>query len=137
MQKIATLSFLVGLATLATVAAWRLSVDALALIIGIVLGVCIMAPVVALMAWLARSHRAESEQCSQARPPMPPVIVVQPGAYPGLAQARPDQMSQPENLLPGPFSHSPPSHFPERQWALRIFGEEETATPLDSPPRSS
>lgn len=100
--------------TLAAVVAYRLSVDALALMVGVILGMVMLIPTLALAFFLLRKQSRE-EQAEQSQPRafgQPPVIVVSGGYPPTMMPTQPTQNAQPALMAPQP----------QRQF--RVFGFE-------------
>ena len=135
MRRFLLVVLIAAICTVVGVAAWRLSVDALALIIGVGLGFVLMTPVGGILLWMARSNaKALQDQARPASPPPPPVIVVQPASQPVLPPSVASPQAQLPALLPPPGY---PVNLPtaSRSWNLRVFGDEQVAetheTPLD------
>ncbi|NOZ48931.1 MAG: hypothetical protein GXP37_02640 [Chloroflexi bacterium] len=102
--------------TLVGVVSYRLSVDALALIVGVLLGILALVPTlilsgIVLRRTLAKKEGAEAQGMRMSQ--QPPVIVVS-GGYPP-AMMSPNQMAQPQNAL-----MPPPSH-PQRRFSMLGF----------------
>ncbi len=126
MRRLLLVGVITAICTVTGVAAYRLSIDALALIIGVGLGFVLMMPVAGVLWWAVRNNaRALQDQAGPTAPPSPPVIIVQPahslGAAPSQAQ------------LPPPL---PPAGYPvnlstaataSRTWDLRVYGDEHMA----------
>lgn len=102
--------------TLAAVVAYRLSVDALALIVGVFLGILVLIPTLVLSFFLLRKQsREERAEASRAQAfGQPPVVIVS-GGYPAA------MMSPPPNQNPQPALTVPK---PQRQF--RVLGFEGT-----------
>ncbi len=118
MKRLLAPAFVVGVAVLAGVVSYRLSTDALALIVGVLLGLLIMAPLAALVAWVLRGQQRAGVPA--APPPVQPaVIILQPPASsastPYWAPPAPD----PAQGLPPPAISQP------RNWTLRVFGDQD------------
>ncbi len=135
MRRFAAIIFVAVICTVVGVATWRLSVDALALIIGVGLGFVLMTPIGGILLWMARSNaKTLQDHARHAAPQPPPVIVVQPASQPALPSSAVSHQAQPPALLPPPGY---PVNLPtsSRSWDLRIFGDEQVAetqeTPLD------
>ena len=104
---------LVLVAVLVALALLRLSSDALALIIGLLLGISALMPLSFLLYKLARQPSRPHDQ----HPTTPPITIIQPPTWPGLPAAR-------QNQLPSPTTGPQPLLPTSRQWSMRVFGEE-------------
>lgn len=126
MRQILIAITLVVAGAFTAVAAWRLSVDALALVLGLLLGIAAIVPTMLLVLWTVR---ARSTSLADMPPPaaqhLPPVIVVQP-SYPQALAGVNDPARVPQ--LPVPQATNWPSPAPssanERRWAMRVWGED-------------
>jgi len=122
MKKALIPTIVVVVAVLAGVVSYRLSTDALALIVGVLLGLLVMVPVLAVLIWVLRGQvRGATEGAYRSSTtPLPPVIVVQspPPSYPFSPQAY--------SLPPAPAEArgpQPPLGPPARTWSLHVFGD--------------
>lgn len=121
-MKKALIPSIVVVAVLAGVVSYRLSTDALALIVGAMLGLLVMIPVLAVLIWVLRGQ-ARGATDGAYRPstsPLPPVIVVQSPAPPYAS------LPQAYSLPPVPaeaHGPQPPLGPPARTWSLHVFGD--------------
>lgn len=113
---------IVVVAVLAGVVSYRLSTDALALIVGAMLGLLVMAPVLAVLIWVLRGQArgATDGAYRSSTSPLPPVIVVQSPTPPYAS------LPQAYSLPPAPaeaHGPQPPLGPPARTWSLHVFGD--------------
>ena len=110
-------------AVLAGVVSYRLSTDALALIVGVLLGLLVMVPVLAVLVWVLRGQmRAAADGANRSSTPLPPPVIVVQSPAPLYASA-----PQAHVLPPAPaeaYGPQPPSGSPARTWSLHVFGDE-------------
>lgn len=113
---------LAGVVLLAGVIALRLSADALAMIVGVILGIIALAPTLALAMLMLRRNQQQSEDRAGGQGHQPPVIVVSGGGYaPMLPPGQPaNQSGMYAGMIP------PPAMQPERDF--RMMGAEDTDT---------
>ena len=107
-----------AVATFTGVVAYRLSSDALAMIIGVILGLAALLPTVLLAAVILR-RKQDDEEPRPMYQPQPPVIVVG-GGFPSqlLPQQHPGQHDPSQAMIPAPPA--------ERPRQFRMMGYEET-----------
>jgi len=108
MKAVITIVITVAVATLVGVVAYRLSSDALAIIIGVVLGLAALVPTLVMVAILLRRSQTETEPKPMYQP-QPPVIVVS-GGYPSAMMQQPQQAALPDPsqaLIPAPPAQPP------------------------------
>ena len=108
-----------AVATLVGVIAYRLSSDALAIIVGVILGLVALIPTLFMVAILLRRNQADEEPRPMYQP-QPPVVVVS-GGYPTPFAQQPQQAALPDPsqaLIPAPPAQ-PPRKF-------RMMGYEST-----------
>jgi uncharacterized SAM-binding protein YcdF (DUF218 family) len=119
MKKIFAIGALVIIGVLAAVVSFRLSTDALSIIVGAILGMIAILPTIMLVGYLLKKNQdAMLANAAQAHQAQPPVVVVSGGVLPShLVQPQtPAPAAQP--MLP------PPSQAPPRKF--RLMGYEET-----------
>ncbi len=122
MKKALIPSIVVVVAVLAGVVSYRLSTDALALIVGVMLGLLVMVPVLAVLIWVLRGQvrgATDGAYRPSASPP-PPVIVVQSPAPPYASSPQAYFVPPAPAETHGP---QPPSGQPARTWSLHVFGD--------------
>ncbi|MCP4168018.1 MAG: hypothetical protein GY759_19285 [Chloroflexi bacterium] len=131
MRRFFLIGFLTVLAAFVAVAAYRLSIDALALIIGLVLGMFMMIPALVVLAWTTkRTSDADANTQALSQPPQP--IIIMPPQAPAWSQLPPHQQAGADQLLPNP----PAPTIKQREWVMHIYGEkaeEENAGVVDKP----
>ena len=118
MRIIIVIILAAAVATFTGVVAYRLSADALALIIGVVLGLAALIPALLLSAILLRSKQQDDEPKPMMQPQSPVIVVG--GGYPAHS------MPQPQNGTygaPQPMIPAPPAQQPRQ---FRMMGYEET-----------
>ncbi len=111
MKKIIAITAVAMAATMTAVVGFRLSTDALSIIVGAILGMIAILPTIALAAFLLKKNQEAAAQHQQQGFQQPPVVVVSGGMMPPnyfQSQQQPAQ-SQP-GILPPP-SHSTPRKF--------------------------
>ena len=127
----------VAIITLAAVSAFRLSPDALALIIGLILGMIALLPLLILLLWwMDRSHRSQLEPPSSQNRPPPPVVIVQAPAATPIHDGR--QMTLAPNQEIDPRALTQAGHVlqsPPRTWDYRVYGSHDQES-VDSNPAS-
>jgi len=101
MKKFIAVAIIVVLATMTGIIGFRLSTDALSIIVGAVLGMSAILPTIAMAAYLLKKNQ-ETAQQQQHHIPQPPVVVVG-GMMP--AQYMP---GQPQQAAPGTAGMLPP-----------------------------
>jgi len=106
--------------TLVGVIAYRLSSDALAIIVGVLLGLAALIPTLIMIGILLRRNQPETEAQHPMYQPQPPVIVVS-GGYPGQFAQQPQQPALPD---PAQALIPPPPVQPQRRF--RMMGYEST-----------
>ena len=119
MKTIITVIAVAAVVTLVGVVSYRLSSDALAIIIGVVLGLAALIPTLVMMAIFLRRGQGDEEPKPMYQP-QPPVIVVSGGYGPPMMQ-QPQQAALPDPsqaLIPAPPAQ-PPRKF-------RMMGYEST-----------
>lgn len=119
MKTFLTIVIAVAVATLVGMVAYRLSSDALAIIVGVVLGLAALVPTLVMVAILLRRGQTDTEPKPMYQP-QPPVIVVS-GGYPAAMTQQPQQAALPDPshaLIPAPPAQ-PPRKF-------RMMGYEST-----------
>ncbi len=107
-------------AALVGVVAYRLSVDALALIVGILLGIIALVPTVIVGGLLLRRSLEKREDERRGGFPQAPVVVVS-GGYPQAMMPQPQPQTQ---APPALMSHTPT---PQRQYHILGFEEDSEA----------
>jgi uncharacterized SAM-binding protein YcdF (DUF218 family) len=120
MKTVLAIIMAVVVATFVGVVAYRLSSDALAIVVGVVLGLAALIPTLVMVALLLRRNHQEAGPAPMYQP-QPPVIVVS-GGTPPIAQ-QPQQMALPDPsqaLIPAPPAQ------PARKF--RMMGYESTET---------
>ncbi|MCO6452944.1 MAG: hypothetical protein J5I90_19325 [Caldilineales bacterium] len=118
--------FVVSVSLFSAVAAWRLSTDALALVIGILVGVLILLPTNAILFFYVRSQsRNDSAQRQDSAYTAPPVVIVQspPPTLPHPAHRA--ALPSPQPPLPWDADYGGREH--ERVWVQRVFGGDDIA----------
>ncbi|HEY52383.1 MAG TPA: hypothetical protein G4N94_02895 [Caldilineae bacterium] len=108
MKTILTIIIAVAVATLVGAVAYRLSSDALAIIVGVVLGLAALIPTLVMVAILLRRGQTEPEP-RPVQQPQPPVIVVSSG-FPAQMMQQPQQAALPDPsqaLIPAPPAQPP------------------------------
>jgi len=121
MKTLVAIVLAAAAATLVGVIAYRLSADALAIIVGVILGLAALVPTLVMVAILLRRSQGDDETRPMYQP-QPPVIVVSGGYSPPIAQ-QPQQAALPDPanaLIPAPPVQ------PQRQF--RMMGYESTET---------
>ena len=119
MKTIITIVIAAAVVTLVGVVAYRLSSDALAIIIGVVLGLAALVPTLVMVAILLRRSQMDAEPKPMYQP-QPPVVVVS-GGYAAPMMQQPQQAALPnpsQALIPAPPAQ-PPRKF-------RMMGYEST-----------
>ena len=119
MKTIITVVTAVAVMTLVGVVAYRLSSDALAIIVGVVLGLAALIPTLVMVAILLRRNQDDAEPKPMYQP-QPPVVVVS-GGYASPMMQQPQQAALPDPtqaLIPAPPAQ-PPRKF-------RMMGYEST-----------
>lgn len=119
MKKTIVGIILAGVTIMAGVISFRLSADALALIVGVLLGIIALVPTLALAMLMLRRNQQQSEDRMSAPTQQPPVIVVS-GGYPAMMP-----MGQGGNHM-GFQGMLPPPTQPPREF--RVMGHEDTDT---------
>ena len=123
MRKILIAAFVAAIAAVAGVMTARLSTDALAMIVGVVLGLAALIPTLILTVLMLRRKDDQAED--HMRPPMyhqpqPPVVVVSGGGYPQM-------MPQMQGAMNGaPAQAMIPAPPAQRQREFRMMGYEST-----------
>ena len=126
MRKTLFATILAVIAVFSGIVIWRLSIDALALVVGLALGVLVMLPLSAVSLWIVRSSfSARKETIPPQLPTPPPVIVVQPAAFPHQAYSHPVEAPK---ILPAPPSAPWPS---ERRWQFHVYGDADAMEEAD------
>jgi hypothetical protein len=120
MKRALVPGIVVAAAVAAGVVSYRLSTDALALIVGVLLGLLVMIPVLGVLVWVLRGQMRHAMDSASPIPAPPPVIVVQAPMSP-LASS-PQAYSLP-TATAGVQVPQPPPGPPARTWALRVFGD--------------
>jgi len=113
MRVLAKMMVMVLAAALGIGLAYRMTPEAMAVVVGVVFGVLATIPVSLILLAVARRHRGDSE--GRDLRPAPPVVVIQPPAAPV------DQSRRQDYWLPG----LPPSLDPGPQRDFRIIGDDE------------
>ena len=122
MKKALIPSIVVVVAVLAGVVSYRLSTDAMALIVGVLLGLLVMVPVLAVLIWVLRGQvrgATDGAYRPSASPP-PQVIVVQSPAPPYAFSPQAYSLPPAPAEAQGP---QPPPGPPARTWLLHVFGD--------------
>lgn len=114
MRVLAKVMVIVFAAALGVGLAYRMTPEAMAVVVGVVFGVLATIPVSLILLAVVRRHRGDSEG-RDLRPGPPPVVVIQPPAAPL------DQSRRQDYWLPGP----PPSLDPGPQRDFRVIGDDE------------
>ena len=122
MKQYLLIFFLVIGAIMSFMLTWRLSTDALAFIAGVLVGAILMTPPILAMLWITKS-RVERNVHPSMPQPIYPIVVTGGGTV---------QSSLPEPFPPnahpgqGPQTPSLPQPFPapQREWVMRLYGEE-------------
>ncbi len=118
MKTIITILAALAVMTLVGVIAYRLSSDALAIIIGVILGLAALIPTFVMIGILLRRNQND-ETPQPSYQPQPPVIVVSGGYTPPFAQQQQAALPNPaQALIP------PPPAQPQRKF--RMMGYEST-----------
>lgn len=120
MKKALVPSVVVAVAVTAGVVSYRLSTDALALIVGALLSLVVMVPVSAVLSWVLRGQARAATDSAYRPPPPPPVIVVQ-SPSPSFAPL-PQAHSFPPSPVDVPGLQPSPGP-PARTWAMHVFGD--------------
>ncbi len=111
MKKMLAIGFIVMAATMTAVVGYRLSTDALSIIVGAILGMMAILPTIALGAFVLKKNQESAPQQQPPPPQQPPVVVVSGGMMPSqYFQPQQQQSPQPANMLPRP-SQRPPRKF--------------------------
>ncbi len=118
MKTVITIIAVAAVVTLVGVVSYRLSSDALAIIIGVVLGLAALIPTLVMVAIMLRRGQTEEEPKPMYQP-QPPVIVVSGGYGPPMMQPQQAALPDPSQaLIPAPPAQ-PPRKF-------RMMGYEST-----------
>ncbi len=118
MRRFILIVFLTVLTAFVVVAAYRLSIDALALIIGLVLGMFMMIPALVVLAWTTkRPSDVDANTPVLSQPPQP--IIIMPPQAPSWSQLPPHQQAGADQVLPS----SPAPAINQREWVMHIYGE--------------
>ena len=134
MKRTLAVTAVLAVAVLAGAVAYRLSPDALALVVGVLLGLLAAAPAAGILVWVLRQHFLTARQTARyANPPIPPVIVVHAPQAPPAAVAH-HQLPTPTGMDIPAQPMGPPM---ERIWAFRVVGEAPEENASESAQRSS
>ncbi|MEA3310430.1 MAG: hypothetical protein U9Q70_13110 [Chloroflexota bacterium] len=92
LKRFGALASILFVITVAVIVTQRLSNDALALLIGLSVGIVAMLPLVGLLAFIWRRQELHHQEARQSRPVERnlPVVVVAPPALPGYSSQRAD-----------------------------------------------
>ncbi len=90
LKRFGVLVSILSVVTVAVIVTQRLSNDALALLIGLSVGIVAMLPLVGLLVFIWRRQELHYQEARQYRPAElnPPVVVVTPAALPGYVPQR-------------------------------------------------
>lgn len=119
MKKVMALVLVAFVVTLAVVVGQRMSVDAMAVVVGVVCGVAASIPTSLLVLLATRRREQVEAQPRQMGPGYPPVVIVNPGMQTG--------MGLPGQGMAGPYLPPPagPASVPRQ---FKVIGSEDTLT---------
>jgi len=109
MKKFAAVAVIVVLATMTGIVGFRLSTDALSIIVGAVLGMAAILPTIILVGYLLKKNQ-EAMQHQQHNVSQPPVVVVggmMPAPYPPPQPQQAVGPTNPAGMLPPPTPSTP------------------------------
>ena len=109
MKKFAAVAVIVVLATMTGIVGFRLSTDALSIIVGAVLGMAAILPTIILVGYLLKKNQ-EAMQHQQHNVSQPPVVVVggmMPAPYPPPQPQQAVGPANPAGMLPPPTPSTP------------------------------
>ena len=110
MKKVFVIGVMILVVTVTAIVSFRLSTDALSIIVGAVLGMAAILPTVVLVAYLLKKNQEAITNQLQTQH-QPPVVVVSGGMLPQQLMQQPQQQAtQQPGLLPPP-SRSMPRKF--------------------------
>ena len=106
MKKVISIGVIVVAATITGIVGFRLSTDALSIIVGAVLGMAAILPTIVLVAYLLKKNQEAAAHQLQSHH-QPPVIVVSGGMIPNQFMQPQQQPAQQPGLLPPPSQSAP------------------------------
>ena len=107
MKKTLAIGFIVVVAVMTGVIGFRLSTDAISIIVGAILGMMAILPTVAVVAYLLKKNQEAMISTSPQPYQQPPVVVVSGGMLPQYSQPQMQQPQSAQAMLPPPTQNLP------------------------------